>query len=442
MADIGIIQLKLISKAEKFLNSFSKDFFYPFKNRNIYLTPVFNSLGLIKIKNLLGSRFSFIQNFNIILRDILYGSYYFSNNIKEYIKNKNFKIIVVSWAKKENFKKNGIFKDKYFNVTNKYKKKSILWYLVYLDKNLPNKISENIILYQPIKNKFPNLILLLVYILRNLKNIFISLEYFVFSISSQSILADQISKNFSKYTNSNKEIKNVYIPYEGQPFQNEIIRLIKNYIPKAKITGYIHAPPQPIPTNLLKKSNKPHTIIVNGNDQKNCMKKLLGWKNNDILVKPSSRFLIQNSMKKKNIYLPVNISNKKKVLSCLKKLQKLNYINLHDYKIKVHPAAMGSNNISYLVKSISEIKKNKLKFKKNVLFQDCIIFIGMTGGIIEALERNIKLIHITQDNEIDMYNKDIWPNIIAEKLYDNIYIYKLKKKGQMLKFGTNKTKYF
>ena len=227
---------------------------------------------------MLGSRFSFIQNFNIILRDILYGSYYFSNNIKEYIKNKNFKIIVVSWAKKENFKKNGIFKDKYFNVTNKYKKKSILWYLVYLDKNLPNKISENIILYQPIKNKFPNLILLLVYILRNLKNIFISLEYFVFSISSQSILADQISKNFSKYTNSNKEIKNVYIPYEGQPFQNEIIRLIKNYIPKAKITGYIHAPPQPIPTNLLKKCNKPHTIIVNGNDQKNCMNKLLGGK--------------------------------------------------------------------------------------------------------------------------------------------------------------------
>ena len=31
MADIGIIQLKLISKAEKFLNSFSKDFFYPLK---------------------------------------------------------------------------------------------------------------------------------------------------------------------------------------------------------------------------------------------------------------------------------------------------------------------------------------------------------------------------------------------------------------------------
>ena len=75
---------------------------------------------------------------------------------------------------------------------------------------------------------------------------------------------------------------------------------------------------------------------------------------------------------------------------------------------------MGSNNISYLV-SIAEIKKNKLKFKKNVLFQDCIIFIGMTGGIIEALERNIKLIHITQDNEIDMYNKDIWPNIISRK---------------------------
>lgn len=442
MADIGIIQLKLISKAEKFLNSFSKDFFYPFKNRNIYLTPVFNSLGLIKIKNLLGSRFSFIQNFNIILRDILYGSYYFSNNIKEYIKNKNFKIIVVSWAKKENFKKNGIFKDKYFNVTNKYKKKSILWYLVYLDKNLPNKISENIILYQPIKNKFPNLILLLVYILRNLKNIFISLEYFVFSISSQSILADQISKNFSKYTNSNKEIKNVYIPYEGQPFQNEIIRLIKNDCPKAKITGYVHAPPQSIPTNLLKKSLNPDKIIVNGSDQKRCMKKLLGWKNNDILVKPSSRFMIQNSIKKKHIYLPVNIQDEKKILNNLEKLQKYNYININNFKLKFHPASLGLKKISYLVKSISELKKKNSRLKKNIVYKDYTIFIGMTGAIVEALERNIKLIHIVQDIEIDMYSKDIWPNIKAQKLFDDIYTYKLKKKGQMIKFGTNNTKYF
>ena len=90
--------------------------------------------------------------------------------------------------------------------------------LVYLDKNLPNKIFKNIILYQPIKNKFPNLILLLVYILRNLKNIFISLEYFVFFISSQSILADQISKNFSKYTNSNKEIKKCIYPIRRTTF--------------------------------------------------------------------------------------------------------------------------------------------------------------------------------------------------------------------------------
>ena len=142
-----------------------------------------------------------------------------------------------------------------------------------LRQKFTKKISENIILFQPIKDKFPNLIQLFIHILKNFKNIFFNIEYFLFSVSSQSILADQIAKNFSKYTN--EEIENVFIPYEGQPFQNEIIRLIKNDCPKAKITGYVHAPPQSIPTNLLKKSLNPDKIIVNGSDQKRCMKKLL-----------------------------------------------------------------------------------------------------------------------------------------------------------------------
>ena len=440
MGDIGKAQIKLIGRAEKYLNSFNKDFLNPKKNINIYLTPVFNSLGLIKIKKLFGSGYSFMKNLKIIFKDVLYGSYYFNNFNKENITNKNFKTIIITWANKKNFGRSGILKDKYFNVTNYYKKKSILWYIVYLDKNLPKKISENIILFQPIKDKFPNLIQLFIHILKNFKNIFFNIEYFLFSVSSQSILADQIAKNFSKYTN--EEIENVFIPYEGQPFQNEIIRLIKNDCPKAKITGYVHAPPQSIPTNLLKKSLNPDKIIVNGSDQKRCMKKLLGWKNNDILVKPSSRFMIQNSIKKKHIYLPVNIQDEKKILDNLEKLQKYNYININNFKLKFHPASLGLKKISYLVKSISELKKKNSRLKKNIVYKDYTIFIGMTGAIVEALERNIKLIHIVQDIEIDMYSKDIWPNIKAQKLFDDIYTYKLKKKGQMIKFGTNNTKYF
>ena len=38
-------------------------------------------------------------------------------------------------------------------------------------------------------------------------------------------------------------------------------------------------------------------IIVNGKDQKKCFEKFLGWKKEDIIIKPSSRF------KSKNIYL-------------------------------------------------------------------------------------------------------------------------------------------
>ena len=123
-------------------------------------------------------------------------------------------------------------------------------------------------------------------------------------------------------------------------------------------------------------------------------------------------------------------------------MQKYNYININNFKLKFHPASLGLKKISYLVKSISELKKKNSRLKKNIVYKDYTIFIGMTGAIVEALERNIKLIHIVQDIEIDMYSKDIWPNIKAQKLFDDIYTYKLKKKGQMIKFGTNNTKYF
>ena len=55
-------------------------------------------------------------------------------------------------------------------------------------------------------------------------------------------------------------------------FQNEIIREVKAKNLKAKVIGYMHAAPLPLPTNLIKKSYSPDKIIVNGIDQKNALK--------------------------------------------------------------------------------------------------------------------------------------------------------------------------
>ena len=74
--------------------------------------------------------------------DIFNSKVSFKNTIRN---NKNYNQIIVSWAFSNNFDKTGVYQDKYL------KKKSsddtnIVWLLIYLDKNLPDKISDNIIL--------------------------------------------------------------------------------------------------------------------------------------------------------------------------------------------------------------------------------------------------------------------------------------------------------
>ena len=79
----------------------------------------------------------------------------------------------------------------------------------------------------------------------------------------------------------------------------------------------------------------------------------------------------------------------------------------------------------------SETKKNSVKSNYSV-------FIGASGSLIEALENGKKVIQITEENIFDFYSQKIWKNIISKKISDNIFIYKLKKKNQLIKFGNKK----
>ena len=80
-------------------------------------------------------------------------------------------------------------------------------------------------------------------------------------------------------------------------------------------------------------------------------------------------------------------------------------------------------------------KRKKAKNNKNLS-----IFIGSTGAIIEALERGTKVIQICEFPLLDVYSNDLWKNIIVNKIAKNIYTYKLKKKGRLIKLGDPKKK--
>ena len=84
------------------------------------------------------------------------------------------------------------------------------------------------------------------------------------------------------------------------------------------------------------------------------------------------------------------------------------------------------------------ILKNKNLKKKGKKFS---IFIGSSGAIIEALERNINVFQICENPVLEKYSNRIWNSVIERKIDDNIFYYKIKKKNKLIILG-NKFKSF
>ena len=223
------------------------------------------------------------------------------------------------------------------------------------------------------------------------------------------------------------------MPYEGQPFQNQIIGYIKKKFKKVISLGYIHSPPLAVPANFIYKSDSPNKIILNGLDQKYCFTKILGWKSNKIKILPSFRFLKKNKVINNTIFLPLTVQNPKKILNSLKFLVDNNFINLQKYRVKNHPAAQYSKKNLKTMQLISSMK-NDYKNEKKIKKKNYLIFIGNSGSIVEYLERGATVIQICDYPLFDIYTNNIWPSIISKKISENIYVYKLKKRGNLIKF--------
>jgi len=273
-------------------------------------------------------------------------------------------------------------------------------------------------------------------IIKNLRFI-TSINYFLSSISNYNYFSKIFIKNVSPYINNN--LKTLILPYEGQPFQNKLIQFVKKKNLNIKTIGYIHSPPLALPSNFIYKNYSPQKIIVNGQDQLKCFSKILGWKKSDIIFEPSFRFVKKKTIKNKIIFLPLNIKNIDNVIKSLIFLNKKKIINLKDFEVRNHPAsAKSKKNLiaeKEINKIINDLKKNKVYKKKEI---DYSIFIGTSGSIIEALENGKNVIQITEDNIFDYYSEKIWKSIKSKKISKNIFIYKLKKKGQLIKLGNIK----
>ena len=434
--EIGNIQLELISKAKKYLERNLNE------NINVYnsgfcyfcafgLTPGYARLKLWNegFKNIL---FTIKVLFKDIISISKLKNYCITNNVEISEKYNN---IIVSWAKKSDFLENGTYFDRYFKISSKDINYS-LWFLIYEDEILPEKINNNILIFTKSKKKFKyNFFYLFKYIAKNiisskfsLKKLFHKISWFT---AFSSIVGDSI-KNFI-----NNDTRTVIMPYEAQPFQNTIFKTTKKINKKIKTIGYVTSFPCGLPTYYIFRDGSPEELIVNGEDQRYFFVNYLNWNNNQIRVLPSTRFAKKSENMSGYIYLPIALNSTDIIIKSLENFfVKNKEKSISNLIIKNHPYATHSKIHLKIIKQINELKLSYKSFFSNKKDNNRIsIFIGATGSIIEALERGVDVIHICDDPIFESYSSVLWPSIKVTKIDNNTFNYQLLKKGNLIKFG-------
>ena len=431
---MGYNQIKILLYVKQFLYKYKKKKFSPYFNIPFYLHTYSNSIGSNVLKKISKVRdHDPISGIIWSLKDITSCLNYTNASIHYSKIDFNYKNIFVTWAFKNNFKKNGKFIDKFFNVDSK-KLKNSLWFVIYMDNKIPKKIPVNVIILNKGKKSF-NLIIILNLILKNLIFLFKDFNYFLSLISNFNFFSQIIIKKIKPFIK--KDIDKLIMPYEGQPFQNLIIKDVRKIALKVKTIGYIHSPPLALPANFMRKSFSPDQLIVNGKDQLYCFNRYLGWKKNQLKILPSFRFIKTKKINQNFIYLPFALKNSDIIMKSLKYLSEKKIIDIKKFKIKGHPLSSSTKKISDLVRSFNRFKANAKGFN-NKSNKKLLIFIGSSGAIIEALEKGSKVMQIAEVPEFDLYSNTIWPNIERKKIINNIYEYSLKKKGNLISFGKKK----
>jgi len=426
---------KLEKDQEKFYKKIKKDILLNSTKSGLniftYLS-VSEKLSFNKMKNILDKKNLIKYTFEYI-KSVLSFFYYYQYSIHKNVIEDNNSKLIITWGKLTDFNINGQFNDRFLGLRSNEQKKT-LW-VIQLDGNLTPKIIDKniIILKKSNKKKF-----YFFYIIKFFKEIKLNLRI-LNNLSSKSLYALIFFHKINSEVDYSK-IKNIILPYEGQPFQKHFIRKVKKK--NTNIIGYIHAYPQPIPFNLFNYPQcSPNKIVVNSKSLKKTLIDYFKWKKKHIIIKDSSRFYKDTKIDMtKKIFLPYAINESKRLLILFSNyLKVVNNNSLPLFEIQIHPEKINDKyHKKFKEKLIEIISNNKDKFIKNKK-NKISLFFGYTSSIIEALERGAKVVQICSVPILETYTSLFAYEIKCKKINKFTYEYDLIKKNSLIKM--NKVKY-
>ena len=435
---IGDKQIRLINCANIFLKHLEFSNIDTSLSSFCCFTSWSKTPGYAKLKywlNGLSFAFKFCK---IILKNVLaissHTKYIEISNQDSFSK---YDIIVISWSFKKNFLPDGSYQDIYFNENSKDLPNSY-WILISTDDYGPSNLNSNIKVIKKEKGLFKynffSFIKILISIIIDCK---FSPKKIYHYLSFPSYFAKLMSRLVVKELKNNT-YKAILLPYEGQPFQNNVFSEAKKFDKKILTIGYLHSLLTPLTCEHIYRSGAPDLLLVHGESQIEILKSKLNWSQNKLLLIQSLRYRLNKSKSLSNkIFLPFDILNSNLYINEFKKIlisSSLN--NFSRFNITNHPAMTNSKkhlDLKIKLEKVMEIYKDR--FSNNSLNKKTSVFFGVTAAIFEALEKGIDVIHVCSDPVFESHSEKIWPNLKVKQLSKFVFHYNLALPGKYIIYG-------
>lgn len=350
-------------------------------------------------------------------------------------KSKLYSNIIVSWCRREDFDIADGYNDRYFKARSDFDK-SILWFLISIDNFLPSNLDENVMIFYKKKSILKyNIFSFLKIIYSEIISSSFSLNKILHRLSYDSIFS-QIVANKLIDSISDNTFENICLPYEAQPLHNNIFSKIKLSFANVRTIGYLHSALPPLMTDLIYRKGAPDKLFVHGVGQIEILNTFLNWPKETLFFTKSFRYRQEDLFNMQGIvFLPYDFFNLNLYIQEFEYFLKNSKLaTLPNLKIRNHPNQSKSSKHLRLIEKLNTIiLKYKNRFSENIT--NTSLFIGATASIIEALEQNIKVVHITTDPIFESHTSEIWNYISVETISKNIFIYSLKKNEMYINRG-------
>ena len=433
---IGAKQIDLINLSKKYIekiNSFDIDVA---KSAFCWFLNLREAPGYFVLKNLQKNRKVSFGEIYFVLKQFIGVSILHNYKILNKITSeKNCEKLIISWATRSDFNDNGSYNDRYFKQNSRDDKKNI-WFLIYLDEQIPQKIDNNIIIFgkENSKKKYNFFYLFKVFlnIIFQHKGSLVKTFHLCSRSSHFAKIVSQVVIEIVK----TKNFKNILLAYEAQPFQNTIFKEIKKINNKIKLIGYLHST-QPFPSFYIYRNGAPDLLLSHSASQIFHLKEYLSWPKSKLKLVPSLRYQQKDMTKYNNkLVLPISLSLEKILLKQFRNfLKQHKKKSLHPLSIRNHPFSKRSKTHKKFINDLNKILLEYDNRFSNKAKNNIAIFFGGTSSVLEALENNLTAIHICADLIFESYSEVLWPSIKVNKINENIIQYDLKSPGECINFS-------